>query len=90
MTTERDELCRYAVAMHADGLRPSQILQALMQRNQDLSTGELMDILQRAFSLSLEDVSCLGGWWYDGSGELTDQAIDRLLAPRLGEGRTAR
>ena len=42
-----------------------------------------MIVFMDAFGLSHEDVQCLGGWWHDGTAELTDDRIDILLSGAL-------
>jgi hypothetical protein len=40
---------------------------------------EMMSHFREAFDLDFDDVSCIGGWFPDGSGELSDKAINALL-----------
>ncbi|MGC4064899.1 MAG: hypothetical protein QM784_09710 [Polyangiaceae bacterium] len=44
---------------------------------------ELMRLLREAFDLPYEATLCIGGWWFDGSGELTDQQLDSFLMPAI-------
>jgi hypothetical protein len=42
-----------------------------------------MDLLEAAFGLPHEDVQCLGGWWYEGTPELSDAQINAFIAPAI-------
>jgi hypothetical protein len=63
----------------------SQILRELIQR---LSPEEphivtLMKYMRKAFSLSLQQVSPVAGWSPDGTGELQDAQLDKLVMPEI-------
>jgi hypothetical protein len=67
--------------MRARGSRSADMLRFLDGRG--LSTIEMMDHFRVAFGLDSYDASAIGGWFADGSGELDDDAINRLLDPVL-------
>jgi len=46
---------------------------------QGLSQIQMMSHFREAFDLDFDDVSCIGGWFADGAGELDDRAISSLL-----------
>ena len=48
-----------------------------------LSTPQMMSHFREAFDLDFDDVSCIGGWFADGSGELSDEAITARLGPTV-------
>lgn len=41
-----------------------------------------------AFGLSIGDVSCLGGWIPDGSGEISDASLNAFIVPSIVLNRT--
>jgi hypothetical protein len=59
--------------------RPSDVLRAIMQGHPNFGPIDLMKYMATIFELEHDDVSCINGWWVDGTGELDDAAIDRLL-----------
>jgi hypothetical protein len=63
------------------GHRSSDILRELDRRG--LSQVRMMSHLREAFDLDFDDVSCIGGWFADGAGELGDEAINALLEPAI-------
>ena len=65
----------------AGGTRAVDLLRILAERG--LGTVEIMSHLREAFTLNFDDVSCIGGWFPDGTGELSDDAIDALLESSL-------
>ncbi len=63
---------------------PSRLCRWLLARDPSLGPTHLMGLLMTAFGVELSDVSALGGWWPEAeASELDDNAIDRLLGPRL-------
>ena len=52
---------------------------------QNLSDVEMMTQLMAAFQLSLGDVKCIDGWFPDGTGEIDDEAVNRILSDRISE-----
>lgn len=77
------EIGAMAARMHRSGARPSAILRVIAEQRPEFSTVDLMDVLRQAFGLSFEAVQCIGGWWHDGTGELSDQALDAFLDREL-------
>jgi hypothetical protein len=69
--------------MYRDGKHPSQILREIILSHPEASVPDLMKILQEAFSLPYTAVQCIGGWWHDGSGELTDTQLDSFLITEI-------
>ncbi|MGC4064902.1 MAG: hypothetical protein QM784_09725 [Polyangiaceae bacterium] len=51
--------------------------------HRDMPAPELMRLLREAFDLPYEATLCIGGWWFDGSGELSDQQLDDFLMPAI-------
>ncbi|MFE9328635.1 hypothetical protein ACIHDR_47655 [Nocardia sp. NPDC052278] len=79
--------------MHQEGRSPSQILREIIMLHPAVSTPDLMELMQNAFSLPYPAVQCIGGWWMDGTGELSDTELDAFLveeiakvSPRYGRG----
>ena len=65
--------------MYDEGVMPSEILRRMILKHEDTPVPELMMLLEEAFSLPHEATQCLGGWWHDGSAELSDERIDEWL-----------
>jgi len=70
-------------AARKNGTRPSAVVRMVIERHPDIGWGELMFFLMDVFGVSLGDVSCIGGWSPDGSGELQDEQIDAFLVKVL-------
>jgi hypothetical protein len=68
-------------AQHAQGRHSADLLRYLDSRG--LSPVEMMDHFREAFGLDSYDAGAIGGWFADGSGELNDDDINRLLDPVL-------
>ena len=69
--------------MHGQGKGPAEILRYFAATHPQIGTPDLMDLMQRAFSLSFDSVLCIGGWWHDGTSELSDEQLDSLLIPAI-------
>ncbi len=63
--------------MKEEGKHGAEMLHWLTSRG--LEDVEMMSVLREAFDLGFDDVSCIGGWFEDGSGELSDEQINALL-----------
>lgn len=72
------------------GSTPSQIARELFRQLDSESHPRLtaLKYLREAFGLSVRQVSPLGGWSADGTGELTDAQLDALLQPEIEQTRT--
>ena len=46
---------------------------------QGLNTVQMMDCFREAFDLGWDDVTPIGGWFADGTGELDDERVGLLL-----------
>ena len=66
-----------ARALRGSGARCIDLVRALADRNLDQVA--IMICLRESLGLQLSDVTCLGGWHPDGTGELSDDDLDRLL-----------
>lgn len=53
---------------------------------QGLSQPEMMSHFREAFDLDFDDVSCIGGWFSDNTGELSDENINALLDKSIDMG----
>jgi hypothetical protein len=73
------EMVMSAAGMYGEGKRPSQILREALLLVPDASVPDLMRLMQEAFSLPFSAVQCIGGWWHDGTGELSDAELDAFL-----------
>ncbi|MBF6180730.1 hypothetical protein [Nocardia otitidiscaviarum] len=71
------------IQMHQWGLTPSRILREIISLYPNVSTPELMDVMRSAFSLPYPAVQCIGGWWADGTGELSDTDLDAFLVEEI-------
>ena len=67
--------------MRARGSHSAEMLRYLDSLG--LHTVEMMDHFRVAFGLDSDIASAIGGWFAEGSGELDDDAINRLLDPVL-------
>jgi hypothetical protein len=74
-----EEAITLVVRMHREGRSPAQILREIIRLYSDVSTPDLMELMQNAFSLPHEAVQCIGGWWMDETGELSDAELDAFL-----------
>lgn len=70
-------------AMNQRGSQPAEMLKVLSDAG--LSVPEMMSHFREAFGLSFDHVSCIGGWFPDGTGELSDRASNRLLERAIRE-----
>lgn len=77
-TCDEDSI-RTAVLMYQNGSSPSEILRFFALRDKSVTVPDLMQLLRRAFMLSYEDTQCIGGWWHDGTGELSDEKLNTFL-----------
>ncbi|WP_282777680.1 MULTISPECIES: hypothetical protein [unclassified Nocardia] len=73
------------IQMHQGGLSPSRILREIISLYPNVSTPELMDVMRSAFSLPYPAVQCIGGWWTDGTGELSDTELDAFLVEEISK-----
>ncbi|HTA46726.1 MAG TPA: hypothetical protein VK789_29990 [Bryobacteraceae bacterium] len=86
MTNERDLPARM-LRRYLDGATPSEILHEVCADRPNIPIPELMILMESAFSLELPDVSCIGGWEPDGTGELNDQQLDYFLTRSIEQKR---
>jgi hypothetical protein len=49
-----------------------------------------MWLMREALSLPYEAVQCIGGWWHDGTGELSDAQLDSFLVAEIAKVERAR
>lgn len=64
---------------YSNGKPPSLILREVIHQHPETTVPDLMKVMQDAFSLSYESVQCIGGWWADETGELSDEQLDVFL-----------
>ncbi|MHB0953992.1 MAG: hypothetical protein ACYC10_19005 [Allorhizobium sp.] len=69
-----------AATLFREGRRPSEILRTIALLRDDISPPDLMDLAVRTFGADRDAVRCIGGWWHDGSAELSDEQLDRFLS----------
>ncbi len=74
-----EEIISLIIQSYGDGRPPSQILREVILRYPETTVPGLMEFMQNAFSIPYESVQCIGGWWYDGTGELSDAQLDAFL-----------
>ncbi len=75
------------------GQRPSEILRTLIAHQSSAEGGEvdrnlLVQYFSEAFCLSDGQAYPIFGWRLDGTGELSDAAIDELLVKRIQQTRS--
>lgn len=70
---------KIASKMFHQGSMPSEILRYFSINNPDEPVPNLMKLIRDAFDLPYEDTQCIGGWWHDGSGELSDSQINEFI-----------
>lgn len=69
--------------MAKNGNTPDEILKYLISACELIGKAQLMVVFRQGFEAALKEVSCIGGWWIDGKGELADTEINKLLQPIL-------
>ncbi|WP_157181862.1 hypothetical protein [Nocardia testacea] len=74
-----EETIALVIRRHREGRSPSRILREIIRLYSDVSTPDLMELMQNAFALPHEAVQCIGGWWTDHTGELSDAELDAFL-----------
>ncbi|NVM57283.1 MAG: hypothetical protein HWN51_04100 [Desulfobacterales bacterium] len=55
------------------------LLKSLLKDHPEFGPGHLIFCLMDAFGVTHDDISCIGGWWPDGTSELSDQDIESKL-----------
>ncbi|MFI6368331.1 hypothetical protein ACIBG0_37020 [Nocardia sp. NPDC050630] len=70
---------------YREGWVPSRILREMSTLYPDVSTLDLMELMQNAFNLPYPAVQCIGGWWMDGTGELSDTELDAFLNEEIAK-----
>lgn len=70
---------KIASRMFQQGSMPSEILRYFIINNPDEPVPNLMKLIRDAFDLPYEDTQCIGGWWHDGSGDLSDSQINEFI-----------
>lgn len=84
MKTENDpELVSTIIMLKRHGKKSVEILHWLAERK--LTTIDMMSHFREAFGLAFGDVSCIGGWFPDGTGELDDNSINSLLDSSIAD-----
>lgn len=78
-----EEAVRAARVMYQEGSTPAEILRHFATRRPSESVPDLMQLLRDAFSLPFDAVTCIGGWWHDGTGELSDRQINDFIQPAI-------
>ncbi len=68
-----------ASEMFNNGAMPSDILRYFIINDTNQTIPDLMKLMRDSFNLEYEDTQCIGGWWHDGSGELSDIQIDKHI-----------
>lgn len=79
MTAKQTDLVASIMRLHESGLSPSEMLRVVAKDHPGQTVVDLMDLMRSSFGLTLEAVQCIGGWWHDGSGELSDRQLDAFL-----------
>jgi len=74
-----EEILTKTRQMAVAGSKPSDILRYLTLVRDVESKAQLMSVFSHGFNTELGKVTCIGGWWHDGSSELNDMQIDELL-----------
>lgn len=82
--------CMKAERMFHSGQRPSDILRFFALQHEEASIPDLMQLMRDAFSITYEDSQCIGGWWHDGTGELSDEQLNSFLAQQIRKAITGR
>jgi len=63
------------------GCKADEILKYLVSDCGLPGKAQLMLIFRYGFDTQLKDISCIGGWWINGKGELGDSEINEFLQP---------
>lgn len=69
--------------MVLSGSVASEVLRHLVVEHGILGKAQLIIIFCKGLGIELRIAGCIGGWWHDGSGELSDEKINELLNPAL-------
>jgi hypothetical protein len=67
------------------GALPSAILRQFALSKPTASVPDLMQLARETFALPHDAVQCIGGWWHDGSGELSDEQLDAFLLAAIAK-----
>jgi hypothetical protein len=78
MFETQPELVFQLRAMWRAGSPASALLRLLDKRG--LTTVPMIQMFEVTFGLATGEASPIGGWFADGTGELNDEQVDRLLA----------
>ena len=71
-----------AATLFREGRRPSEILRTIALGRDDISPPDLMDLALRTFDTDRDHAQCIGGWWHDGTAELSDEQLDQFLSQK--------
>ncbi|WP_158304932.1 hypothetical protein [Hahella chejuensis] len=71
--------------MVLSGAQASDVLRYLVIECGILGKAQLIIVFCKGFGIELRRASCIGGWWHDDSGELSDERINELLNPELSK-----
>jgi hypothetical protein len=70
------------------GIPVSEILKGVVQSCPEIHTKfHMLQWIRETFCLSLGQASPIGGWEPDGTGELSDTQLDKLLGPEIEKNR---
>lgn len=79
MTSFDRTAIREARRLLDDGVAPSEILRRFAMSEPQASVPDLAELARNAWDIPYEATQCLGGWWWDGTGELSDEQVDAFL-----------
>src|SRR5262245_30151422 len=65
------------------GSKPSDMLRLLCNIPDARGGGRMVMAFRRAFLVPISHVALIGGWFPNGSGEITDARIDEELGPAI-------
>jgi hypothetical protein len=91
MVTINDETIERLRDLYRNHMRPSGLLRQILSLSPDCKCHKLDLIanIRAVFSLSLNEASSICGWEADGTGELSDEKLDRYLSDAIDRHRSS-
>lgn len=78
VTHKISEIQSFLKRQYLEERRPAALARYLVL-DRKMPLPEAIFLLMDTFQLALSDLSCLNGWWHDGSGELSDEQINAFI-----------
>ena len=82
---QEDQIIQTLKSMAQIAKTPAEMLRYLVLDLKIEQQLELMVLFTKTFNVSLGEVTSIGGWWHDDTGELNDNDINAYIAPLINE-----